>query len=218
MSAIIKALIPARSGSVRVPEKNIRPFAGSTLLELKIKQLLSVPRLDGVVVNSNSDEILAIAARAGAETVKREDRYATSDVPMNDVYKNLAENMDCDFVLFTDCTNPLVKTETITDVLHTDLGEHDSVNTAHLIKENLWKDGKPMNYNPDYHPKSQDLPDIFALNFAANLISRDNMIQYRNIVGKKPFLYRVSDEEGLDIDNPIDFEIAEYLFLSRNKK
>ena len=55
----IKALIPVRSGSVRVKNKNIRPFAGTTLLEIKIRQLLRIPELDGVVVNfnSNSNEI-----------------------------------------------------------------------------------------------------------------------------------------------------------------
>ena len=208
----IKALIPARSGSVRVPNKNIRPFAGSTLLELKIKQLLQIPALHGVVVNSNSDEILAMARKAGAETVKRDEKYATSDVPMNDVYKHLAENIHCDLVLFADCTNPLIKTATVEALLATPFGEHDSINTAHLIKENLWKDGKPMNYDPMYHPRSQDLPDIFALNFAASLIERKNMIACRNIVGKKPLLFKISGEEGLDIDNPLDFTMAEYLF------
>ena len=45
----IKALIPVRSGSVRVKNKNIAPFAGSSLLEIKIRQMLRIPELDGVV-------------------------------------------------------------------------------------------------------------------------------------------------------------------------
>ena len=53
----IKALIPVRSGSQRVINKNMRPFAGSSLLEIKIRQMLRIPELDGVVVNSNDDEI-----------------------------------------------------------------------------------------------------------------------------------------------------------------
>ena len=64
----IKALIPVRSGSVRVKNKNIAPFAGSSLLEIKIRQMLRIPELDGVVVNSNSDEMLQMAQRLGAET------------------------------------------------------------------------------------------------------------------------------------------------------
>ncbi len=215
MSQKIKALIPVRSGSVRVLNKNVRPFAESSLLELKVKQLLEIPSLDGVVVNSNSDEMLDIARGLGAETIKREEKYATSEVPMNDVYKNLAENMDCDFILYANCTNPLISTKTIEDMIKTDFGEHDSINSAHLIKENLWKDGKAINYDPSHHPRSQDLPDIFALNFAASLISRQNMIAYKNVVGEKPLLYGISEEEGLDIDNLIDFRISEFLFTSR---
>ncbi len=57
-NAIIKALIAVRSGSVRVKNKNIKPFCGSSLLEIKIKQLLSILQIDGVVVNSNDDIIL----------------------------------------------------------------------------------------------------------------------------------------------------------------
>ncbi|MAG12558.1 cytidylyltransferase [bacterium] len=211
----IKALIPVRSGSVRVLNKNIRPFAGSSLLELKVKQLLKIPSLDGVVVNSNSDEMLDVARGLGVETIKREEKYATSEVSMNDVYENMAENMDCDFILYINCTNPLIRTKTIEDMLQTDFKEHDSINSAHLIKENLWKDGEPINYDPSCHPRSQDLPDIFALNFATSLISRDNMIVYKNVVGKNPLMYNISEEEGLDIDNLIDFKIAEFLFTSR---
>lgn len=49
----IKALTPVCSGFVRVKNKNIAPFAGSSLLEIKIRQMLRIPELDGVVVNSN---------------------------------------------------------------------------------------------------------------------------------------------------------------------
>ena len=67
----IKALIAARSGSMRVKNKNIRPFAGSTLLEVKIEQLLRISQLDGIVVNSNDEEILGIAQKYGVEKIKK---------------------------------------------------------------------------------------------------------------------------------------------------
>ena len=46
----IKALVAVRSGSVRVENKNIRPFAGSNLLEIKLAQLKRISNLDGIVV------------------------------------------------------------------------------------------------------------------------------------------------------------------------
>ena len=58
---MIKALIPVRAGSQRVKNKNIRPFADSSLLEIKIKQMQRIKELDGVIVNSDSDEMLDIA-------------------------------------------------------------------------------------------------------------------------------------------------------------
>ncbi len=56
----ITAVIPVRSGSQRVKDKNLRPFAGTTLMENKIRMLLKVPELDSIVVNTNSEEAIRI--------------------------------------------------------------------------------------------------------------------------------------------------------------
>ena len=64
---MVKALIAVRSGSERVKNKNIRPFAGSSLLEIKIKQLSRVACIDGIVVNSNDPEMLAVARALNCE-------------------------------------------------------------------------------------------------------------------------------------------------------
>lgn len=79
----IKALVAVRSGSTRVINKNLRPFAGSNLLELKLNQLKRIKLLDGIVVNSNDDEMLAIAKNLGCETVKRDEYYASNTVSMS---------------------------------------------------------------------------------------------------------------------------------------
>ena len=58
----IKALVAVRSGSQRVVNKNIRPFAGSSLLEIKLNQLKRIPNIDGIVVNTNDDKMLEKAS------------------------------------------------------------------------------------------------------------------------------------------------------------
>ena len=105
----ISALIAARSGSVRVQNKNIRPFAGSTLLEVKIEQLKRISNIEEIVVNSNDDEILKIAERCGAIPCVRDPYYASNTVSMSDVYRNMAENMNCDVIVYANCTNPVIK-------------------------------------------------------------------------------------------------------------
>lgn len=211
----IKALVAVRSGSQRVQNKNIRPFAGKNLLEIKLEQLLRIKKLDGVIVNSNDDDMLQIAQNMGCQTIKRADYYASNTVSMSEVYKNMAENMDADVIVYANVTNPLLKDVTIEKAIETYMLQrenYDSLNTAHLIKEFLFQDGQPMNYQLDQQPRSQDLPDLYALNFAVSIIEKDKMIDYKNVVGKKPYIWKIDETEATDIDNPIDFEFAEYVY------
>ena len=217
----IKALVPVRSGSMRVKNKNIRPFAGSTLLELKIRQLLNIKILDGIIVNSNDDTMLKIAADLGCETVKRDEYYASNYISMNEVYKNMAENFDADTVLHVAVTNPLLKTETLENAIKfyfENRDKYDSVNAAHLIKEFLFRDNKPINYDLTYQPRSQDLPDIAALNTAFNIVERETVISNKSVVGSRPYIFIIDPLEGTDIDEQIDFDFAEFMYLRLNKK
>lgn len=211
----IKALVAVRSGSQRVENKNIRPFADSTLLEVKLNQLKRIKELDGIIVNSNDDAMLKIAADMGCETVKRDEYYASNSVSMSEVYANMAENCDCDVIAYINVTNPLVKDETISKAIKVyfdNIGEYDSLNSAHLVKEFMFKDNMPVNYDLKNQPRSQDLPDYYALNFAISILSRKKMIEGKNVVGNKPYIFAMDEVEATDIDNPIDFEFAEYVY------
>ena len=212
---MIKVLIPVRAGSVRVKNKNIKPFADSNLLTIKVEQMKRIKGIDGVIVNSNSDEMLEIAAGLGAEAVKRDEYFASSTVCMNEVYKNMAENSDCDTIIFADATNPLIKDETIEHCIKAyfeNLDEYDSLTTVNEIKQFMWQDGKPINYDAANKPKSQDLPDIVALNHAISIIPRKLMIEKMDIIGYKPNLFKIDSVEATDIDNEIDFEFAEIMY------
>ena len=208
-------MIQARSGSVRVKNKNIRPFAGSSLLEIKIQQLQEISELDGIIVNSNDDEILSIAKKAGCETFKRDPYYATNEVCASEMYVYFAKNFDADVMAFCNCTNPLMKAETIKNGIKKYFevyDQYDSVNSVSSVHEFLFKDGKPINYRLDKQPRSQDLPKIYSLNWGFNIISPSTILKTKNMVGTNPYMYEVDDVEGFDIDYPLDFEFAEYLY------
>ena len=216
----VKALIAVRSGSERVLNKNLRPFAGSNLLELKIKQLKTIKEFDGIIVNSNDDRMLEIADQLGVETVKRDPLYATSSVSMSDVYKNMAENFNGDIVVYANATNPLVNTESYTNGIKKfreirDKGKFDSLNSAHLVKEFMFLDNKPINYDLEHQPRSQDLPNIYALNFAFSILTKEDMIKYTNVIGRAPYMYELTESESVDIDTEFDFEIAEFLYRKK---
>ena len=211
----IKALVAVRSGSIRVENKNLRPFAGSNLIKFKLEQLKRIPELDGIVLNSNDDTMLAIGKEMGVETVKRDNYYASNSVVMSDVYVNMAQNIDTDIIVYANVTNPIMQDKTLSQAINfykEHCGEYDSVNSAHPIKEFLWLDGKPINYDPLNQPRSQDLPNIMCINFAFSILPKELMISVRNVVGRKPYLYPIDCFEATDIDNMLDFEIAEFLY------
>jgi N-acylneuraminate cytidylyltransferase len=80
------------------------------------------------------------------------------------------------------------------------------------VKEFLWLDSKPINYDPAHAPNSQNLPDIVALNFGITVVRRDDLIRNSNIIGHKPQFVITDDIESIDIDTPLDFFIAEQLY------
>lgn len=218
----IAALIGVRGGSQRVSKKNSRSFSNSNLLRIKISQLLEVSNLDKVVVNSEDTELLEIAAAAGAEVVQRDPAFATDGVSTSDYYKNIAENCDTDVILSATVTTPLVRKESYEAGIEKFIAlmdePFDSVTSCSVIKEFLYVNGKPANYDPANQVRSQDLPNIYALNYGFSIIKREDMIHYKNIVGKNPHFIPLSKIESVDIDTLEDFFIAETLYEAISSK
>ena len=75
----------------------------------------------------------------------------------------------------------------------------------------MWLDGKPVNYNPENSPNSQDLPDILGISYGISIISKNLMIKRRNVLGYNPFLYVLDEIESVDIDTELEFSFAEFL-------
>ena len=56
----VTAVVAVRKGSQRVPNKNIKPFGDTTLLDLKLQTLLKVSNIDEIIVNSDCDKMIEI--------------------------------------------------------------------------------------------------------------------------------------------------------------
>ena len=78
----ITAVVPVRKGSQRVKDKNLRPFAGTSLLEIKLNMLLNVPEIDSIVVNTNSEAAIELVEEEYQGTkvsfYRRSEYYASS--------------------------------------------------------------------------------------------------------------------------------------------
>lgn len=218
----ITAVIPVRKGSERVIDKCVKPFGDTNLLELKIKELLKVKVIDNIVVNTDSDIAIEIAKSLGVDYHKRDAFYASSDCSANEYFWYLGNTTKTEIVAYTPVTNPFITAETFTKLIEGyELAENNSIVTSCNIKEFLWNVNKPLNFNLDRHPKSQDFEGFSAINFALCLISKKTLVEYKSIIGPNPKVVEISEIEGYDIDTPLDFFFAEQYYketVINNKK
>jgi len=219
----ITAVIPVRKGSIRIKNKNIRPFCEKNILIYKIEQLKRISLLDDVVVNSDCEDMLSIAEKYGATSIKRDPHFASSEVSINAVWRNIASTIDSDVVLYANATSPLIEDRSFEDCinLYNTLSLYDknrSLNTVTTIREFLWMDGAPLNYKQEQQPRSQDLPLVFHPNFGINIISKKLMFEKSTIISDNFEPYFLGKVESIDIDDEEDFIIAEMLFEKRHRR
>lgn len=211
----LTAILPVRMGSQRIPNKNFRPFCGSSLFEMKLQRLASLDFLDEVIVSSDSAEALEIAERHGVKTHLRDNYYASSKCTNSEFFLRFLNITDADYIMYSPCTSPLITEDSYQRIINSfyDIGDqYDSIATVKMVKEHMWLEGKPLNYNPANSPNSQDLPEIYSLTYGVNIISREALEKNKNIIGQRPKFYILDGIESIDIDNMEEFEMAEYFY------
>ena len=213
----LTAVIPVRAGSQRVKNKNTKPFADSNLLKIKLETLKKISMIDNIVVNSDSDEMLDIALSYGVSTHKREEYYASSECNNSEFFKHIAETTDSDYILCSHVTSPLISAETYFSCVDKFMNSNiENLVTVCDVKDHMWLDGKPLNYNPSESPNSQDLPDIVGLTYGISILGKDDMVKHKNVVTDNPYFYRLDEIESIDIDTEYDFMVAEYVYKKVN--
>ena len=216
----IIAMVPVRSGSTRVPNKNIRKFADTNLLELKLKVLKKVNGINQIIVSTDCDIAAEIAHKQSIKVQRRSKYYAGSDVTNDQHWLHIAKTTPGDIVFLAQVTSPLLRVSSIQKALNTFLnsGSNDSLNSVSVEKKFLWKDMNPINYDINVTPKSQDLPNIVSLNFAITIIHKQAMIKRKNVIGYRPSFFELDKVEALDIDDLVDFKIAELMYQELGNK
>jgi len=207
-------VVPTRKGSQRVKNKNTKSFSDTTLLELKLNVLKHVKNIDEIIVNTDCELSIEIAKKAGVKIHIREEYFASSEATNDQHWLHLAQTTDCDVMLIAQTTSPLVKVTTYENAIeqYINSSSNDSINSVTQEKKFLWEDDHPINYDASTTPKSQDLPNIFSLNFAITIIEKNNLLKTKNVVGNKPKFITLDKVESVDIDDELDFEFAEYLY------
>ncbi len=214
----LTAVIPVRKGSQRVKNKNFRKFFKKNLLIYKIEKLKKIKRIKKIIINTDSEKAIKIAKKYKIDYFKRENYFASSKCSNSDFWSYIAKTTKSQYIMFTNCTSPLVSEKNYNEIINKFSKykkKYDSFNTVSLVKEYLYHKNKPLNFKIGKTQNSQDLPKIYKLNFAINILSTNLMKNKKTLIGRKPFFYLLNDIEGFDIDTPLDFKIAEFLFKNK---
>jgi CMP-N-acetylneuraminic acid synthetase len=220
----IAALVPMRHHSQRVPEKNFRLLAGKPLYQHILDQLLQCPEIDQIVIDTDSPVILQGASKLypSVTLLERPEHLRADQVPMNEILLYDTSVIEADYFLQTHSTNPLLKASTISDAVQTlvnRIPEYDSLFSATPLKTRLWDQlTQPINHNPNILLQTQDLPPVYEENSCMYIFTRANLLQRRNRLGYRPYMYAMDPAESWDIDEELDFLVADVLLTHRKNQ
>jgi CMP-N-acetylneuraminic acid synthetase len=213
----IVALVPMRHHSVRVPEKNYRLLAGKPLYHHILDTLFVVPEISQVVVDTDSPIIMEGLSEHYPKVMvlERPEHLRADTVPMNEVLLHDTAQVPGDLYLQTHSTNPLLHPQTISRAIQALNGQYptyDSLFGVTRLQVRLWDQlSRPVNHNPAILLRTQDLPPVYMENSCLYLFTRQNLEARRNRLGDRPLMFEIDSPEAWDIDDELNFSIADYL-------
>jgi CMP-N-acetylneuraminic acid synthetase len=206
-----------RHKSQRVPGKNYRLLAGRPLYQHIISSLLQCPDIDEIVVDTDSPVVMEGLRGAFPQVriLERPEHLRADAIPMNEILAYDTSQVEADFYLQTHSTNPLIRPETVSRALKALLDAYpayDSLFSVTRLQTRLWDQlGRAINHNPAILLRTQDLPPVYEENSCLYIFTRPTLLERRNRLGERPLLFELDPSEAWDIDDEIDFLIADLL-------
>jgi len=224
--AKVLAVIPARSGSKRLANKNIRLFAGKPLLSWAIESAIESKGIDEVLVSSDSDDLIGIASKYSGVSVHKRSEAASSDLASTfDYLSEILMNQPRDsVVVLLQPTSPLRMSSDIEKSLALHLETHKPVvsvfrnQTSPYWSFKLGAEGELISLFPDaLSMRSQDLSQTYSLNGAIYIDTSAHYLTERSFISSGTIPYVMSADTSIDIDTLEDFDKAEFEMLRRRK-
>lgn len=220
----LTALLPMKGHSERVPNKNMRRFAGAPLVHAVASRLEGCRLIDSIVIDTDSKDIAnyVLSNFKKARIIERPESLRGDMVPMNDIIGHDIGQCAGEHFVQTHSTNPLLRLETLESAINeyfASLGTYDSIFSVTKYQSRFYdSSGRPINHNPDELLRTQDLPPIYEENSNFFIFSRTSFINSGNKrIGQRPRMFPMERIEAVDIDEEADFNLAETLYLSRGK-
>lgn len=230
--AKILAVIPARGGSKGVPRKNIKLLGGKPLIYYILSAALKSKMLNHVAVSSEDEEILSVAKKYGKKSnklilVKRPKHLAKDSTLAQPVLKHAVDEIEkekrreFDYIIMLQVTTPFVTSSDIDNAVKKIIKtKADSVvsvyqiNDTHPVKIKKIINDRLYQYTPSLREtvfRRQDLPLAYKRNGGIYISRRDVVMKQNLIWGRICRPYIMSPERSVDINNHVDFYLAEVM-------
>jgi CMP-N-acetylneuraminic acid synthetase len=225
----ILAIIPARGGSKGIHKKNIYPLSGKPLLVWTIEAALKSKLINRTVVSSDDDEILAVAEKSGAESIKRPSEIAVDDSPFNLLifhaldYLNKKEKYIPDILVYLQPTSPLRDEKDIDRAITLfENSKADSVISVYEVDNKFLKsfvkdkEGflKGVVNSKFSFMNRQNLPKVYMPNGAIYIISAEVFLKTGKLFTNKTASFAMEKKKSFDIDSIEDIKEAEKLLFA----
>ena len=220
------AIILARAGSKRLPNKNSLPLAGKPLVQWTIDAAKSSSFIDSIVVSSDDCGILELARELNVIALDRPANLATDIASSADCVVHVIENLPqrFDYLVLLQPTSPLRTTndidQAITMIINLRCESITSVSeTEHnpLWSNTLPDDGSLTNFisSEIKNKRSQDLPTYYRLNGATYIVNIKAFLKNRQFIQAKGYAQKMPQERSIDIDTKLDFLLVKSVMESR---
>ena len=222
------AIITARGGSKRLPNKNTLDLCGKPLISWSIEAALKSQKVDAVLITSDSDKILNISKDLGANTIKRPDYLASDTATSFDAIIHALDNFDkYEYIILLQPTSPLRREEHIDEAIEfLEEKKADAVISVCEVEHSpLWCNTLDNNMDMSNflneeikNLRSQDLQKYYRLNGAIYICKREELLKQKTFfIDSNIYAYKMTQEESVDIDTKLDFLVAQAILGEKNE-
>tara|TARA_B100000963_G_C22602013_1_gene660684 strand:- start:293 stop:934 length:642 start_codon:yes stop_codon:yes gene_type:complete len=202
------ALIPIKKTSSRVKRKNFKKIGEKKLYEFFIDKVKKCG-FDEIYVDSDSNEVKKYCNNKKINFIKRKKSLSKNSANGNDLLNYHYKIIKADYYFQLFITAPLLSIKTIKNCISLlkKTKNYDSILTSHEIYSWFWFNKKPINYKPQFLPRSQDAKPIIVETTGLYGIKAQALKHCKCRIGRKPYFYNVNKRESLDLDTNEDFDI-----------
>lgn len=209
-------IIPALGKNEYHEKGDLASFGDVSLFQWKLTQVEKIDYPKTIYISTSSDEIAELAGKAHLKVIRRDPNLSLKDMIAHTLNKVQEE-----LILWTHVTSPFIGSKTYRTCLDNFVKmpeEYDSLLTVHPVREYIFYNSEPINFDPHKHVSRRTITPALAVTNGCFVISREKAVSLGNYMGDKPLFHELDKLASMEIKDVQDMSIANDLLAFYMKK